>query len=213
MKSQVKDELNKFQGELITALRQELAATRIQENPTPSKSGGEEDDSKRYLHIARNSTKSHAATNRDMASLPVQSRSELGTAAVATYQAEKLMDLYFFMNYVGNLGAIRRAITHEIFNERGDKILNYNPHPSPRAGIGQVIFLKANAKQIIAGSRKAGINQLPDKYVPMEVSPRSRHIGLGRVRGTKENSYRCVETGKGTHIAQEMKRLLSTTTI
>lgn len=163
---------SKTRTELLSsflALRQELSATRIQEKQKPPQIGREEEKDKNYLQIASNSPRRSVAANRCREEMPVQSLLEFGRAIVATYKENYLEDIYFYMNNVGNLWEIRREIIHEIFNKRSDEILNYNSHPSQRDAIRQVIFLKEKAKQIIEGFLKAGITQLHEYYVPMEL--------------------------------------------
>lgn len=91
------------------------------------------------------------------------------------------------MDYVRNFGAIRRAMLHEIFNGRRDDILNYNPHPSPKAWIGQVIVLKKNKEQTIDGFKNEGIIELPENSCPLELSPNSKHLNMRREKTTTEH--------------------------
>lgn len=43
-----------------------------------------------------------------------------------TFQAEELVDLYFFINLEVNLDVIRRALINEIFQVRQDTVLNFH---------------------------------------------------------------------------------------
>lgn len=84
MREQVKEELNKLQGEMISSLKQELAATKIQEEPKPPKSGREELENKSYLNLARRSQKRYDSTNRGRERMKAASLSDFGRSAEAT---------------------------------------------------------------------------------------------------------------------------------
>lgn len=58
------------------------------------------------------------------------------------------------MNLVGNLGAGRRTLIHDVFGGQEEMILNYNPHPSPRPGIGQIVCPKMHEAKVIEALRK-----------------------------------------------------------
>lgn len=61
-----------------------------------------------------------------------------------------------------------------------DTVPNYNPHPSPRAGIGQIRCLKIHVGLVVEGMRKKKIMRIPPKYIPLELSPRRKHLGRRR---------------------------------
>lgn len=76
---------------------------------------------------------------------------EFGSALVATYQSGDLIGLYLLMNYVGKMGEIRRAMIHEIFKDRNDMNLTYNPHPSFKGGIWANNMCKGKGRAVCIG--------------------------------------------------------------
>lgn len=97
-------------------------------------------------------------------------------------QVEELVDVYFYMNLIGNLGTIRRSLVHEVFKGRTAVVLNYNPHPSSRAGITQIICPKRNVQVLVEGLKEKKVQQLPSNYNPLGLSPRSNHLGIRRTK-------------------------------
>lgn len=121
----------------------------------------------------------------------------------------------FYTNLVGNVGLIRRTLAQDAFQGREDKAPNYNPHPSPRAGTGQIICPKKNVGILIEGLKRKKIEKLPDSYSPTELSPRSKHLGLWRERVLKNhqtevlrNWERCSKNPSDEGIAEKFEELL-----
>lgn len=77
------------------------------------------------------------------------------------YNTEDLVDTYFYMNLVGNLGLIRRTLIEDMFKGKDEMVLNYNPHSSPRVGIGKFIIPKEYRGDLIEALRKRCIERLP----------------------------------------------------
>lgn len=71
-----------------------------------------------------------------------------------TFSKEELTDIYFHVNLVGMLGLIRRTLIQDMFKVRDDILLNYNPHPSPSAGIGQIICPNKNVYKVVEELRR-----------------------------------------------------------
>lgn len=67
-------------------------------------------------------------------------------------------------------------------------MFNYNPHPSPRAGVGQIIFPRDKVKILVEGIRKKKIEKLPDSCRPLQLSPRSKLMELRRERELKNHN-------------------------
>lgn len=64
---------------------------------------------------------------------------ELNRPERVFYKTEDLVDIYFYINLAWNPGVIRRSLIQKFFREGDDMGLNFNYHPSPRTGIGQII--------------------------------------------------------------------------
>lgn len=95
-------------------------------------------------------------------------------AAPNRYKVD-LTAVYFYMDLAGNLGLIRRTIIQDVLGGRSEFLLKYNPHPSPRAGIAQVICPKEGVQQLAEAFQRKGIERLPLSYDPLGLSPRSNH--------------------------------------
>lgn len=67
---------------------------------------------------------------------------EINRSAQQFLSTNELTEIYFYLGLVGNLGLVRRILMHDVFKGRENMVLNYNPHPPPRAGIGQIICSK-----------------------------------------------------------------------
>lgn len=126
-----------------------------------------------------------------------------------TYEMEDLIDLYFYMNLQGNLGVIRRSSIRKVFQGREDTVLNFNYHPSSRAGVGQIVCPKKNAQYVTNGLRKKGFQKLPEGYNPLELSPRKNSLGERRksvLQRHKENTVRswarCAKIHREEAVAQ-----------
>lgn len=59
-------------------------------------------------------------------------------------------------------------------------MLSYNPHPSPRAVIGQIICPKIHLNVVVERLKKKRITRLPSNYNPLELSPPNKHLGRRR---------------------------------
>lgn len=102
-------------------IRQQIAGKKIQEEKPPPKHRIGEEKNLSYLYAARDNPRRYETTTSVRNKVQTPSLAEFGRDFVATYQTADLIDLYFYINYVGKLAAIRRAIIHEIFNDRNDK--------------------------------------------------------------------------------------------
>lgn len=186
---------NKNQGELLKVIKKSMADFRIK---TAQEEKQTESEEKSYLHMSEQNPRPRHATASYREAPPTPKLVEFGRATANMYQADELVDLYFYLNFIGNLGAIRRALIHDVCEGKHNAILNYNPHPTARAGIGQIICMKDKAKYVIDRIKEMGIEQLPESYVPLELSPISRHLGLRREKAREEHQIgvlRCWERG------------------
>lgn len=94
----------------------------------------------------------------------------------------EIFDVYLYMNLIGNLGTTRRSLVNDVFNCRTDVVLNYNVHPSSRAGISQIICQKRKVQVLVDGLKEKKIPQLPRNYNPLGLSPRGNHLGPRRTK-------------------------------
>lgn len=79
------------------------------------------------------------------------------------FEEKDLTDIYIYSNLIRNLGEIRKTLIHDVFKGKRVMVLNYNPHPSPRAGIAQIICPKENVGVVVEELRKRNIERLTDK--------------------------------------------------
>lgn len=111
---------------------------------------------------------------------------------------------------------IRISLTHTVFKDREDMVMNFNYHPSPRAEMGQMICPKRNASYVTDEMRKRGMSRLPDTYKNMGLSPRNKSIGERRARALKRHREstlrkweRCAKSTRDDAVAQYFEMLLS----
>lgn len=87
----------------------------------------------------------------------------------------------------GNLGVICRALVHDVFLSTEDTVLIFNYHPSIRAGVGQIICPKKNAKLVTDELKKRSIHKLPETHHQMGLSPRNNYLGERRMRALQRH--------------------------
>lgn len=116
---------------------------------------------------------------------------------------------------VGNLGLIRRSLIQDEFKGKEEMVLNYDPHPSPRAGISQIIYPKEHVHAVVDGLKSKKIVLLPETYNTLELSPRSKRLGKRREAALKghqlevmRNWERCAIRPRDETIAQYFELLL-----
>lgn len=66
------------------------------------------------------------------------------------------------------MGIIRRSLIQDVFRGKEEMVLNYNPHPSTKAGIGQIICPKIHVDVVLEGLKKK-ITRLSSNYNPLEM--------------------------------------------
>lgn len=66
-------------------------------------------------------------------------------------------------------------------------VLNYNPPPPPGSWIGQLICPRENSNKVIRELGRRSYEKLPDNYIPLDLSPRSRHMGERKVRARRKH--------------------------
>lgn len=102
-----------------------------------------------------------------------------------------------------------------MFKGREDMVLNYNPHPSQRAGIAQILCPKENRVKVIEELKKRKIYFLPVEYNPLELSPRCKHLGprkekalINHLAEVLRNWERCARQPRDESPAQFSENLL-----
>lgn len=85
---------------------------------------------------------------------------------------------------VGNLRLLRRSLIQDVKGKE-EMVLNYNPHPSPRAIISQIICPKEHLDAVVEGLKLKKIMRLPQTCNPLDLSPLSKHLGKRREAALK----------------------------
>lgn len=110
---------------------------------------------------------------------------------------------------------IRRALIHDVFRGRKDAVLNFNYHPSPRAGVGQIICPRWNVIRVTDELKKKGIARLSESYNQLDLFPRNNSLGERRKRAlirhrenTIRNWERCTHNPREEAVARLFEVLL-----
>lgn len=140
---------------------------------------------------------------------------ELNRSSLQSFNTDELTGVYFYCNLLGNLGVLRRTLLQEVLKGIEDMVLNYNQHPSPRAGIGHIKCPKKNVHTFVEDLKKKRIEIIPLNYSPMELSPRNKHLGPRREIALKNhqlellrNWERCARSPRDEAVAQLFQLLL-----
>lgn len=110
---------------------------------------------------------------------------------------------------------IRRSLIKSVFRCRDETVLNFNYHPTSRAGIGQIICPKCNVQAVTEAMRKKCFVRLPENYNPLELSPRNNILGERRKKAltrhredTLRNWVRCEKNPTEEAVAQLFEKLI-----
>lgn len=192
------------QDKMIEVLRAELSAANIAGNLEQKQQRNCPGHTQSYADVARERTNVVQRVNM-MEQRRTPRLEELYRQIQQQYSAEDLTDVYFYVSSVGNLGTIRRTLVQDVFKGREDVVLNYNPHPSVRAGIGQIICPKGNVGRLVEELEKRKIRRLPLNYNPLHLSPMSRHLGERKKREIRAHQGEVLRNGNAAQKAHEMR--------
>lgn len=100
---------------MIKTLKMELAKEKEKVKEENVHSWNNQGMDRSYAHAA-------ASGREEMARRPMQSRTctfeQISRSQQHSFSEKELVDVYFYMNLVGNLGLIRRTLVQEVFHGR-----------------------------------------------------------------------------------------------
>lgn len=128
------EEIANCQNNLIGAIRSELTSINEKAREEAHQINQTRNLVMNYPDAARHGRNNNTRWNNSPHSQTPRLE-ELNRPTHQTFNPDELVDLYFYVNLVGDLGLIRRTLVQDVFNGQEDMVLKYNPHPTLRAGI------------------------------------------------------------------------------